>query len=606
MGATRRGRSRVVTLGMSGALLLASALTTPTVAASATCSSPPDVVPVDDLDAGMMGTAWTVVEGTEPVSFDVEILGVLPDGIAPGVDFILVHLSGAVIDQTGGIAYGMSGSPVYIGGDLVGSLSYGFWFADQTFAGVTPAESMVKLFDYPDGTMALGASATRQASFAQKVRLPDRLRTRAARTIETSISDVPTVAEPLRIPAAVSGLTGRGFRKFSKTLRLAGLDVLPYRAGAASVGPLATDPIEAGDAVGGALSVGDLTFAGVGTATAVCDDLVLAFGHPFFWDGAAGEFPMAMYGANVVTIIPDPSNIIGPFKVADLTDLHGIIDQDRRNGIRGVEGAEPSSVPVTSVVSNPDLATIRNGETTIFRQEISWFPVIADLAAFHLLINEDVIFDRIGDGSVTLRWVAEGTGPDGEPFRLVRPNLFFSEWDASWESIWEVFAFLWQIQDNPFGQVAFSSVDMDASITQEHLMAEIVRVESASSLQPSFAERSRLRVRPGDTIQLRVFLQGENDLDEEMIELSVAVPLRGRDGWLSIRGGSNNCFWCWFDKGGDEGPETFAELLKNLKQTPRNNDVVASLRLGGAERQTTFRADTVVVGEEDIRIVTVR
>jgi hypothetical protein len=609
MGATRRGRSRVVTLGMAVVLLLGSALTNPTVAAT-TCSSPPDVVPVDDLEAGMMGTGWTVVEGTDPVSFDVEILGVLPDGIAPGIDFILVHLSGPVIDQTGGIAFGMSGSPVYIGGDLVGSLSFGFFASDQTYAGVTPAESMVKLFDYPDGTSALGVTATRQATFADEVTLSDTLRRQAARMTGTSVSDVPTEAEPLRVPVAVSGLNARGFRKFSKTLRLAGFEVIPYRAGAASVGPLATEPLEAGDAVGGALSVGDLTFAGVGTVTAVCGDHVLAFGHPFFWDGRAGEFPMAMYGASVVTVVPDPSNLLGPFKIANLTDLHGIIDQDRLTGIRGVESVEPAGVPVTSLVANPDLATIRNGESTIFRQEIGGFPIVPDIAAFHLLANEDVVFDRIGDGTVTLRFILEGIGPTGEPFRLVRPNMHFSPFDASFQSIGELFGFIFRIQDNPFGPVQFTSVQADASITQEHLVAEIVRVLSASSLQPTLRERSTLRVAPGDTIRVRVFLLPEGETDEESVDLLVSVP-RGPGGTLEVSGGgADSCLFCFFDEeeGEEEnGPATFGELLRDLRRTPRNNDLVARVRLfNDRGSKTTARTDTVVLGSESVEIIVVR
>ncbi|HEX6400372.1 MAG TPA: hypothetical protein VF108_07920, partial [Actinomycetota bacterium] len=362
-----RGRRLRGALIASSALLISATVMTPGSSAAPLCGSPPDVFPVADLEAGMTATAWTVVEGIDPVSFDVEILGVLPDGIAPGVDFILVHVSGPVIDETGGIAFGFSGSPVYIGTELVGSISYGFFGADQTFGGVTPAEDMVRLLDYPDGTGALSAAA------AETVRLPYRLRQKAASTADVAVSAVPSEAEQLRVPLAISGLNGRGMRKFNRTLRLGGVSVVPYRSGAASVTELADTPLEAGDAVAGAVSVGDLSVAGVGTATATCDDLLLAFGHPFFWEGRAGAYPMAMYGAEVVQVIPDPSQVFGAFKLANLTELHGIIDQDRLTGIRGVEGVEPSSVPVTTLVSNLDTATIREGETTVFRQATDSF-----------------------------------------------------------------------------------------------------------------------------------------------------------------------------------------------------------------------------------------
>jgi hypothetical protein len=611
MGATRRVRSRVVAVAVSAVLLMGSAFIAPAGSAPGLCSSVPDVFPVDDLEAGMMGTAWTVVEGTEPVSFDVEILGVLPDGIAPGVDFILVHVSGPVIDQTGGIAFGFSGSPVYIGGELVGSVSYGFFGADQTYGGVTPAEDMVKLFNYPDGTGAL-ATSTLQTSSADTVRLPDGLRRTAARTTDVSVAEIPSEADQLRVPVAVSGLNGRGFRKFSRTLRLAGLTVVPYRAGSADVGELAATPLEPGDAVAGAVSAGDLTVAGVGTATTTCDQLLLAFGHPFFFEGRAGDYPMAMYAASVVQVIPDPSQIFGAFKLANLTDLHGVIDQDRLTGIRGMEGVEPASVPVTSVVANPDVATIRSGETTVFRQDTTSFPWLPDIAAFHLLSNEDVVFDRIGDGTVTLRFVVEGLGPDGEPFRLVRPNMHFSEWDASFESIFELLSFVFQIQESDFGSVQFTSVHADATITQEHLTAEIVRVEAASSLQPGLRERDRLRVRPGDTIRLEVSLLPEGALEADIVELLVPVPPRARfGGSLTVGGGGGDtCFFCFFEEENgeeDEGPATFAALLRDLRRTPRNNDLVATLSVDdGLTRKATSRTDSVILGEEHIEVVVVR
>ncbi|HET9671357.1 MAG TPA: SpoIVB peptidase S55 domain-containing protein [Actinomycetota bacterium] len=607
MGATRPGRPRLVALAV-GVLLIGSAFSAPATTAAALCSSEPDVFPVADLEAGMTATAWTVVEGTEPVSFDVEILGVIPDGIAAGVDFVLIHTSGPVIDQTGGIAFGFSGSPVYIGTDLVGSVSYGFGAADQTFGGVTPAEDMLRLLSYPSGTDSLGvAGAIRAPSFATRVRMPASVRASAAETLGTSVEQVPTVAEPLKLPLGVSGLNDRAMRKFKRTLKLGGLPVVPYRAGAAGATELAAQPLEPGDAVGGALSVGDLSAAGVGTVTAVCDDLVLAFGHPFNFDGAPGTHPMAMYGAEVLAVIPDPSNLVGPFKIANLTELHGIVDQDRLLGIRGVEGVEPTGVPVTSVVSNPDLATIRDGETTIFRQELGGFPVLPDIAAFHLLANEDVVFDRIGDGSVTLRFVIEGIGPDGAPFRLVRPNIWFSDFDASFESIFELYGFLFQIQDNAFGPVVFTGVDIEASITQQELTSEIVKVRSASSLQPGLRERDRLRVRSGDTIRLEISLLDEGALEPDVVELLVPVPRVRFGGALAIAGGAgDDCLFCFFDEanGEEEGPATFADLLRELRRTPRNNDLVASLRVGrGEPRTTTFRADAVILGSDVIEIV---
>jgi hypothetical protein len=387
--------------------------------------------------------------------------------------------------------------------------------------------------------------------------------------------------------------------------------VIPYRAGSASVTPLAATPQEPGDAVAGAVSVGDLTVAGIGTATATCDDLLLAFGHPFFWEGRAGEYPMAMYGAEVVQVIPDPAQIFGAFKIANLTDLHGIIDQDRLTGIRGVEGASPVEVPVTTLVSNLDTATIRDGETTVFRQHTGSFPWLPDIAAFSLLANMDVVFDRIGDGSSMVRFVLDGTGPDGEPFHLSRTNRFYSDFDITFESIFELFAFVAQIQDNEFGDVAFTSIDVaEANLTQEQLTTEIVGLRAASSLQPTLLDRERLRVRPGSTIRLEVALLAQGDLEPEFVELLVPVPNARFGGELVVQGGAaDSCLFCFFDEenGDDEGPATFGELLRQLRRTARNDDLIAKLRVGsGKTSEVRFRADAVVLGSEQIEIEIVR
>src|SRR5207237_6227378 len=120
---------------------------------------------------------WTVIQGTTPQSFDGDILGVLKDAVLPGVDIILVKLSDAVIDQTGGAAYGMSGSPFYIDGKFVGALIFGppAGYGDQTIAGLMPAQRIVDLFDYPQG------SSTASSRIPRVVHLSPAIRQHAAR-----------------------------------------------------------------------------------------------------------------------------------------------------------------------------------------------------------------------------------------------------------------------------------------------------------------------------------------------------------------------------------------------------------------------------------------
>jgi hypothetical protein len=99
----------------------------------------PDVMPVSEITDGMLGTGWTVSEGRDPEPFDAEVLGVLPDAIAPGRDMIVVDTSSPAITEAGGIWFGMSGSPVYHDGRLMGALAFGLSFGPSSVAGLTPA-----------------------------------------------------------------------------------------------------------------------------------------------------------------------------------------------------------------------------------------------------------------------------------------------------------------------------------------------------------------------------------------------------------------------------------------------------------------------------------
>lgn len=508
-----RGRRAGLVTGLLALTTTVGPLPPPATAAPG-CTDPPAVFPQDELRAGMVGTGYTVVEGTEPAAFDVEILGTLPDGIAPGIDFVLVKVSGPVIEETGGIAYGFSGAPVYIDGRLVGSISYGFWAADQTIGGLTPARPIVDLFAYP------GQAADGGAEARASVRVPARLR-RAAAAAARAPAGAFAEARQLPLPLAVSGLVGRGFARLAQGIRSAGLPLVPYpAASAAPTGPSpAPGPLQPGDALAAVLSYGDFTWAGIGTATAVCGNLVVAFGHPFTLEGPTA---MGMSGAEVITVVRDPSSIFGPFKIATVAEGHGVVDQDRFAGVRGVEGAFPRTVPIKTMIANPDLRRERAGET-----DVAYEPWLPWLAAFHLLWNQDIVFDRIGDGTSSLAWTIRGTREGGRPFELERANMYFSRWDVSWESIIELLLEIAIIRDNPFEEVSFTGIDVEGSITQRHLTATIVRVLSASELRPGLRDRKAIEVRRGGSIRLRVIL----DLAEggrRSVDLRVRVPRASR------------------------------------------------------------------------------
>jgi hypothetical protein len=619
-GLTRRHPIGVALLVMSlvGALVAGAA----SARAAAVCSDPPAVYPVGSLHFGQVAVGRTVIHGTHPTPFDVRILGVQPDGIAPGIDFILAQITGPddFLAQTGGIVAGMSGSPVYIGNRLVGSTSYGFFAADQTIMGITPAQPMVNLFGYPSGPGTSSAGLrSRTPHLAKRVALSPKLRQRAARAAETSTATFPAAATQLPVPLGVSGLNGRGMARMQRVLNHFHVPTVLYRAGAAIAtrsGP--SGPLAGGDSLAAGLSYGDMTLAAIGTATATCEDMVVGFGHPFTLNG---NVKMGMNAADVLTVIRDPSGIFGGFKMANVTDLHGSVEQDRFAGIRGVEGDIPALLPVTARISNPDLGAdrVRSGQTDIVRDlEAGFFVDIPIISAFALLSEEDVAFDRVGDGSVSLGWTIQGTAPDGTSFTLQRDDKYYSQYDATFPSILELYFELGQLQNSRFGQPTFTSIDTTGTVTQQELTTKIVRVLSSSSLQRQLDSRRRLVVHGGDVVHLRALMRDHGSEGTRPVDMYLRIPRRMNSGQISIRPGRG--IYGGFFGGRSQHADSFSDLVRKLAGAEHNYDVVAQLtggtgsrgegpiplaklRSSRVDKQTLSHQDRVVKGRDFIRIV---
>ncbi len=582
--------------------------------ADASCPTPPPVFPVHDLHHGMTATGTTVIQGTAQTPFDVKILGVQRDGIAPGIDFILAQITGpqSFLDVTGGIVAGMSGSPVSIGGQLVGSTSYGFSFSDQTMIGITPAESMVDLFGFPDPPPAARATASRataaRIAAPRTIRLSPALRTAMAHAAGRSkASAVPGVAHQLLTPLEVSGLDQRGralMQRFIRNRLHLPVTVLP--AAGVSRGRVSSTPLSAGDSVTAAISYGDVTAAAIGTVTATCGDMLVGFGHPFNFTGASSY---GMSGARVLQVIKDPSSINGGYKFAVVTGLHGTVDQDRLEGIRGVDGELPTFAHVVSDARNLDIpGRSHDGSSRV--SDNSFMPIVA---ANNMLNGEDAAFDRIGDGSVHATWTVRGTGPDGAPFTLRRDNRYYSGGDATFESVFEILFELQTVQSGRFGTATISSVHTSSQVTQDQLTTSIQQVLVSSGLQPGLAERKTLKVRPGDTIHMRVELLDHGSTQPSTVNMTIHLPARASGSGELTFGNGGVAF-------GGAG-KSFADMIRSIHKAPHQYDLVAQLDLGGGgvggpadastasrtiHRQVVVHRTRVVSGRRFVRVKVVR
>ncbi|MFP4687594.1 MAG: peptidase S55 SpoIVB, partial [bacterium] len=266
-----------------------------------------DTLPVAGIEAGMEGYGRTVFSGTRIDTFAVKVLGVL-ENVMPGQDLILIRAESDTLHHTN-IMSGMSGSPIYIGGRLIGALAYGWSFGKDPIAGVTPIENILK---------------SRQIEYSE-----------------------PEGARRIVTPLIASGFSSAGLESLSENLRARGMPV-EIMTGGSDKKEKTSAELEAGSAVGVQLVRGDLNLAAIGTVTHVDNEgRVYAFGHPFL---NAGQIDFPMTAASVETTF---ASLQSSFKIASPLQPLGAITEDRQASIVGELGRQPEMIPVNVELSRP-------------------------------------------------------------------------------------------------------------------------------------------------------------------------------------------------------------------------------------------------------------
>ena len=289
----------------------------------------------------MRGYGLTVFEGTNVEKFDVEILGVLKK-IGPDQDLILARVDSDLVRSTGIIA-GMSGSPIYIDGKVIGALAYAWQFAKEPVAAITPIEEMLRLDKNGKGVGARAGAGRMTAGDFLKARqgLDPEYLTKLFAATSPSRPLSAMGALPIAVPISFGGFAGDTINRFSPLLEASGFLAVPAGTSAAgkTTGPTAQS-FAPGDAFGAVLLEGDFSVAATGTVTHVSDGHVYGFGHPFL-DLGEINFPMAQ--TEVVAIMP---SLARSFKFANTGQIVGALQQDRAAGILGTMGADADLIPV--------------------------------------------------------------------------------------------------------------------------------------------------------------------------------------------------------------------------------------------------------------------
>jgi hypothetical protein len=305
------------------------------------------IFPLADVHRGLSGVAYTVFEGVTPEPMEVEILGVLKDAIGPGQDMILGRLKGEKPEYTGVVA-GMSGSPVYVDGKLLGALSYRIGqFSKEAICGITPIEQMLEVRD------GAAAGGMRVAAGEENGQVPGR----NARVLRSAQDDgvgggVHSVGgggevQPIETALVFGGFSQEAVARFGDRFRELGMTPVAGLGGAAAAGTRQPEPIVPGSAVSAVLVRGDLSISGTCTVTYVDPTRLLACGHPIT---QYGPVSMPMTKAEVVATLASPLNA---FKIINTTETVGSFTEDRASAIMGRFGVEARMIPVSVEVVDP-------------------------------------------------------------------------------------------------------------------------------------------------------------------------------------------------------------------------------------------------------------
>lgn len=530
------------------------------------------LMPVGEVKPGMVGIGRTVFEGAELSEFTVRIIGVLQNIQGPKRDLILARLEGGPLARTG-VAAGMSGSPVYVDGRLIGAVSYSIGaFPTEAIAGITPIEEMKDA----------AAMTSRRAGEAARIELPitpesfaaalrqsyQRLAPFAARAADVQAVGLPaaeggqlaTMLRPIATPLLMSGFEPETVGLLTSMFRDAGFAPM---AGGAAGGRARADvrasmngPLREGDAVGVSLVGGDLEMGATGTITHIDGNRVYAFGHPFFNLGPA-ELPMTR--AYVYAMLP---SLMSSFKISTMGDVIGTLRQDRATAIAGTLGKAPATVPMTVT-----LRSTRDGATTsrTFTFRIGTDQTFTPLLSYVTLFNTLAGYERgFGAATFALKGVARVKGHADVTFE----DIFAGD-GPTLAAATSIGGPLTMLLGNDREKVTLESMDftIDASETPRSATIERVWIDE-------------LRPRAGRSVPLKVLTRSYRG-EETISTIDVAIPVNA-SGALSVLvtdGRQLNAIE-QRDMRRTLQPQSVAQMIRVLNETRRNNRIYVRLLTG--------------------------
>jgi hypothetical protein len=530
--------------------------------------------PIDQVKPGMRAVGYTVFSGSEPEKFDVEILGVLKGFPNPQQSAVVTRLLGDEVKHTG-VFQGMSGSPVYIDGKLLGAVAFGFQFAKDPIAGIMPIQYMVEVFEEKQGGDGKGQKSgqsgrpgqTRQVSFSE---ISFNENSREFAEFVKSMSGAPPpgapsqavtapgsqVLTPIATPLSITGVSPEVIARFAPIFQSWGFAPVAGAGGAAEMSELKqsdANTLKPGSTVIVPLVRGDYSLAAAGTVTYRDGARIYAFGHPLL---SLGVSELPMHEGDVVTVMS--SNSIS-FKMSAPKAMVGMLRGDRSPGIYGELGVAPRMIPVEI-----NLKTSR-GEDRKYKYEVAADRFLTPLLMQMTMLSTIASTERtIGDSTLQIRGRIKIKGlPDVE-----HENRLSSSFNVPMAAAFATAQPISAIFNSGFKDLQFEKLVYDITSRDARSTGKLDRLWINST-----------DVRPGENIEIHAFVGAEGG-GEYVERIPVEIPKDAPIGPLQIIVGDGGSIQALEPRTGFT-PKSLDQLVREMNKIRKSDRLY--VRLARAE-----------------------
>ena len=521
----------------------------------------PEIMPLEQIESGMTGTAYTVIDNSGVIEpFDVDIIGLMDNGKGSS-KMIMAKASGAVIDKTGGVLQGMSGSPIYIDGKLVGALAAGLKEMSPYTFFITPIENMLPMWEMPD-------PKAENKYTQQVIKVPTEEKTEDRSTEEETLEEDTIDEEPIdeedaelepKADLFFSGFDSNGVDFLEREFKPLGMK--HFYAAAISSDGRSIDydaSLEPGAPIGVAVVYGDFSVGATGTVTAVDGKKILGFGHSFTHAGNVNFF---MTDASIIGTVSgvDGSGV----KVSNIGNIIGRINQDREAGIAGIIGKFPSVVPITVTVTDKTLNKSESYTATIAYNE-NLIPKLGASIAYTALSKTA---DSLAESTVTVDFGIKTNAV--ESGKIERQNMFYNVSDVGQVAVIELMQALNLVCSNTNVESDIFSIDVNMTLDNERKTASLIS-----------AIPDKAKVKPGETVNLTVQLQPYRQKSETIV-VPYTVPIAMKPGplTLDVHGGALVPIAQILANAGlisdpNEPVKSYSDKINAFLNTGKNNELV--------------------------------